>query len=214
MRATIFIASLKKDAKTSNTVHLAKMVKKELEQYDVEVVMRYLRNRRMAHGVEFDTGEPFDEAKVYYQDMDKSEIVIMATPIWWGQQSSLAQQWMERIGAYDDEYIKTGKSKLYNKVFGCVITASNDGFQHAQGNLYAFASNLGMTVPPEAHCTWGTVLGKIDNEETQNMKKNMARNLFLWAKAITSLDLGNRALQIKPGRVGLDSDDKLERSDD
>ncbi len=137
----------------------------------------------------------------------------MATPIWWGIQSSLCQQLMERLGAYDDSYISTAKSPLYNKVFGCVVTASNDGFQHVQGLFYAFASNLGMTVPPEAHVTWGTVVGAkenpMDNPETENMVKNAARNLFLWGKAIGDLKLGSRALAIKPGRVGLLSTDKL-----
>lgn len=216
MHATIFIGSLKRETEDSNTVALAKRVKQELEGYGVTVGMRYLRNRRMAHGVEFDTGEEWDEAKVYYRDVDRSDIVIMATPIWWGIQSSLVSQLMERIGAYDDDYIRTGKSKLYNKVFGCVITASNDGFQHVQGNLYAFASNLGMTVPPEAHVTWGTVVGAeknpMDNPETENMVKNAARNLFLWARAIGELKLGDVALNIKPGRVGLDSSDTLKRS--
>lgn len=213
MRATIFIGSLKKEPAESNTVKLSQRVKQELEGYGVKVVLRYLRNRRMAHGVEFDTGEDWDEAKVYYDDFHASDIIIMATPIWWGIQSSLCQQLMERIGAYDDEYIKTGKSPLYNKTFGCVITASNDGFQHIQGLFYAFASNLGMTIPPEAHVTWGTVVGAkenpMDNPETENMVKNAARNLFMWSKAITELKLGTRALAVKPGRVGLLSNDKL-----
>jgi multimeric flavodoxin WrbA len=213
MQATIFIGSLKKEPSDSNTTAMSKQVKTELESYGVNVTLRYLRNRRMAHGVEFDTGEDFDEMKVYYNDVDKSDIIILATPIWWGVHSSLCQQWMERIGAYDDEYIKTGKSKLYNKVFGCIITASNDGFQHIEGIFYSFATNIGMTVPPEVHVTWGTEIGKIDNPETQNQKKNAARNLFLWAKTIGSIKLGDRALQIKPGRVGLDNHDKLESSD-
>lgn len=213
MRATIFIGSLKADHKDSNTTSLVKLVKRELEEYGVEVKARYLRNVRMAHGVEFDTGDEWDEFAPFYDDVNKSDIIILATPIWWGIQSSLISQWMERIGAYDDAYIETDKTPLYNKVFGCIITASNDGFQQVQGNLYAFASNLGMTVPPEAHVTWGTVVGSketpVENPETLNMVKNASRNLFMWAKAITSLDLGNRALVIKPGRVGLLSDDTL-----
>jgi multimeric flavodoxin WrbA len=217
MRATIFIGSLKSDPNDSNTVLLSKRVKQKLESYGVEVVMRYLRKRRMAYGVEFNTGEDSDEAGVYFRDFNRSDIIIFATPIWWGAQSSLITQLMERVGAYDDDYIATGKSKLYDKVFGCIITASNDGFQHAQGNLYAFASNLGMTVPPEAHATWGTTVGsdkaQVDNPETENMVKNMCRNLFLWSKAITSIGLGSKALEIKPGRVGLDSNDELQTSD-
>lgn len=211
MKATIFIGSLKKSVDESNTVKLCKLFSKELKSYNVNISMKYLRNYKMSHGVEFDTGEK-DDFKQFYDDVNSSDIIILATPIWWGIQSSLVSQWMERIGAYDDEYINTGKSPLYNKVFGTIITASNDGFQHVQGNLYAFASNLGMTIPPEAHCTWATKLGKINNPETMNMIKNSARNLFLWGNVIKKLDLGNKALNIKPGRVGLLSNDELGKS--
>lgn len=216
MKATIFVGSLKKDFEDSNTTKLSKRVARELKEYGVDVTIRYLRNRRMAHGVEFDTGEEWDQAKIYFKDFEKSDIIILATPIWWGIHSSLCQQLMERIGAYDDQYISTGKSPLYNKVFGTIITASNDGFQHIQGLFYAFASNLGMTVPPEAHVTWGTVVGAAKNPstnpETENMVKNAARNLYMWVDIIKKNDLGNKALAIKPGRVGLDSSDKLQSS--
>jgi hypothetical protein len=86
-----------------------------------------------------------------------------------------------------------------------------------QGNLYAFASNLGMTVPPEAHVYWGTAVGSektpVDNPETKNQVKNMARNLFMWGHVISKLKLGDQALMVKPGRVGRLSDDSLSSSD-
>jgi multimeric flavodoxin WrbA len=219
LKATFFIGSLKPNVKESNTAKLCKLAAKELELYGVQSKFRYLRNRRIAPGVDFETGDDWDEMKIYYQDVGESDIIVLATPIWWGIHSSLCQAWMERIGAYDDQYIKEGKSPLYNKVFGTVITASNDGFQHIQGLFYAFASNMGMTVPPEAHITWGTALthSKSDSDpsqnlETMNMVKNACRNWYLWGSTIKKLDLGNIAQKIKPGRVGLDSSDNLKSS--
>lgn len=218
MKALFLIGSLKSDYEESNTVKLCSLVSSEFkEAWGVESKLLYLRNFRMSHGVERDTGDEWDEFGSIYDEMETANIIIMATPIWWGIQSSLISQAMERLGAYDDEYIKSGTSALYNKVFGCVITASNDGFQQVQGNLYAFASNLGMTVPPEAHITWGTVVGSpenpVDNPETMNMMKNACRNLYLWAHMMEQSRLGDTALQIEPGRVGLDSDDKLRSSE-
>lgn len=216
MKATIFIGSLKKESNSSNTVELAKLVKSELDAWGVEVKLRYLRNRKMAHGVDFDSGEPDDRASVYFQDISDSDIVLFATPIWWGIQSSLISQLMERVGAYDDAYIEAGKTPLYGKVFGSIITASNDGFQHVIGNLSAFATNLGFTVPPEAYITWGTYLGQennpVENSETMSQVKNASRNLYLWAYALKRLDLGNLAQTIEPGKIGLDSNDQLQGS--
>lgn len=219
IKATFFIGSLKNKPEESNTLKLCKLAATELKSYGVTSKFRYLRNRRIAPGVEFDTGDSWDEMKIYYDDVNSSDIIILATPIWWGVHSSLCQAWMERIGAYDDQYILEGKSPLYNKVFGSVITASNDGFQHIIGIFNSFASNLGMTVPPESHITWGTALqhsksskDPSKNEETVNMVKNACRNWYLWGNTIKKLDLGNTALKIKPGKVGLNNQDQLTKT--
>lgn len=214
--ATIFIGSLKKSKKDSNTYKTALLVKKEFKKYNVKTNLVYLRDIRIAPGVEFDTGDDWDEFKQVYDIVNKSDIIMLGTPIWWGIQSSLCQAFMERIGAYDDLAIKTGMSRLYNKIFGMIITASNDGFQHIHGIFNAFATSLGMTCPPENHIYWGTVLNYTNdkndpssNEETMNMIKNCCRNLYLWSTVIKKLDLGNRAQKIEPGRVGVLSTDEL-----
>jgi multimeric flavodoxin WrbA len=216
MHATIFIGSLKQDANDSNTVELSKRVKEEFDSYSVTCTLRYLLKRPMSHGTERVIDDPDDQATIYFEDIHRSDIVILATPTWWGIHSSLVQQLMERVGGYDDEYIKTGKTPLYGKTFGCVITASNDGFQHIQGILYTFATNMGFTVPPEAHVTWGTAIGSeenpSENEETENQVKNAVRNLVLWSKVLKETNLGPTALKIRPGRVGRLSNDQLGRS--
>lgn len=217
--ATIFIGSLKKSKEESNTYKTSLLVKNEFEKYGVKTKLFYLRDIRIAPGVEFDTGDNWDEFKQIYDIVDKTDIVMLGTPIWWGVHSSLCQAFMERIGAYDDLAIKTGMSKLYNKVFGMIITASNDGFQHIHGIFNAFATSLGMTCPPENHVYWGTVLNYTknknkpeSNEETMNMVKNCCRNLYLWSTVIKKLNLGTRAQKIKPGRIGVLSTDILHKS--
>ncbi|MCS7316824.1 MAG: NAD(P)H-dependent oxidoreductase [Candidatus Dojkabacteria bacterium] len=214
MLCSIFVGSLKKNIKDSNTYRTALLVKKEFAKYEVETKLYYLRNFRIAPGVEFDTGEKWDEFKQFYEVVNSSDILMLATPIWWGIHSSLCQSFMERIGAYDDLAIKTGFTPLYNKVFGCIITASNDGFQHVHGIFNSFASNMGMTCPPENHVYWGTKVSfskssedPRKNKETMNQIKNCVRNLYLWSKVIKKLDLGTKAQNINPGRVGLLSDD-------
>jgi multimeric flavodoxin WrbA len=216
MRATIFIGSLKQDSNDSNTVALSQKVKSEFANYNVDCTMRYLLKRPMAHGTDRVIDDPNDRADVYFRDIDRSDIIIFATPTWWGIHSSLIQQLMERVGGYDDEYIESGRTPLYGKTFGCIITASNDGFQHIQGLLYSFASNMGFTIPPEAHITWGTATNTknnpVDNEETLNQIKNAVRNLVMWSYALKTTNLGPTALAYKPGKVGRLSNDKIARS--
>ena len=76
-----------------------------------------------------------------------SDIVIFATPIWWGIQSSLAQRVIERLDELHDEIMETGISRLTNKVAGIIITGDSDGAEHIIGNLDNFFLALGLTIP-------------------------------------------------------------------
>src|SRR5438552_8060706 len=80
-----------------------------------------------------------------------SDIIIFATPVWWGIQSSLMQRVIERLDELHEELRETGKSRLTNKVGGIVITGEEDGEQHITGNIANFLLSMGVTVPP--HCS-------------------------------------------------------------
>ena len=45
-----------------------------------------------------------------------ADIILFATPVWWGGRSSLMQRVIERMDAFDEEYIAGGRSVLYNKL--------------------------------------------------------------------------------------------------
>ena len=77
-----------------------------------------------------------------------SDIIIFATPIWWGIQSSLIQRVIERLDELHDEIMETGKSRLTNKVAGIIVTGEPDDAKHIIGNLANFFIALGLTIPP------------------------------------------------------------------
>ncbi len=52
-----------------------------------------------------------------------SEIIIFATPIWWGAHSSEMQKVVERLDNLHDEIPSGKKSRLDGKIGGIVITA-------------------------------------------------------------------------------------------
>jgi multimeric flavodoxin WrbA len=59
-----------------------------------------------------------------------ADIVIFATPIWWGGQSSFMQRVIERLDEIHDEIMESGKSRLTNKVAGIIVSGDSDGAQH------------------------------------------------------------------------------------
>ena len=122
-----------------------------------------------------------------------SDIIVFATPIWWGIQSSLMQRVIERLDELHNEILETGKSRLTNKVGGIVITGEEDGEQHITGNIANFLLNMGVTLPP--HCSLSyqgsytratkNSLGKKFREENADAAEKMARNLAFFARLLT-----------------------------
>jgi multimeric flavodoxin WrbA len=124
-----------------------------------------------------------------------ADVVIFATPIWWGGRSSLMQRVIERLDSLDEEYRSSGRSMLYNKVAGVVITGSEDGALSTMGSIMMVLTWMGFTLPPECAAYWVGEVGqdpkqdaekRRQNKATEKMTKNMARNLLYYAQLLKS----------------------------
>ena len=132
-----------------------------------------------------------------------SDIIIFATPIWWGIQSSLMQRAIERLDELHTELRETGKSRLANKVGGIVITGEEDGEQHITGNIANFMLNIGVTVPPQCsvsyqgdytRATKSSLAQKFrENKNTAKAAETMARNLSFFARLLRENNIPNGA---------------------
>lgn len=79
-----------------------------------------------------------------------ADIVIFATPIWWGGHSSEIQRVIERLDELHDEILAGKKSRLEGKVGGLVITGDSDGAEHVTGCIANFYNAVGLVLPPHA----------------------------------------------------------------
>ena len=131
-----------------------------------------------------------------------ADVVIFATPVWWGGRSSLMQRVIERFDALDKEYIATGRSALYNKVAGICITGSEDGALQTLGSIMMVLTWMGFTLPPECACYWVGEVGlppsgdaerRRRNPAVDHMAMNMARNLVYYAQLLREHPLIPRA---------------------
>jgi NAD(P)H-dependent FMN reductase len=98
MRILIVEASLKAVNKPSNTRVLCRVAKEALEREGADVVVRALKGMKYDFSTNFaaDDGGPDDMTELLRSVLDM-DAVIVATPIWWGVHSSLAQSFIERI---------------------------------------------------------------------------------------------------------------------
>ncbi len=185
-------ASLKHGEDLSNTEELAQLVLDNMKEHQVQSEMVRLSDMNIPVGLGFRESDDDDWPEIV-DKLKAADIVIFATPIWWGGRSSLMQRVIERMDALDEEYLASGRSALLNKVAGIVITGSEDGAQATLGSIMEVLTFMNFTLPPECCAYWVGEVGqppkedrqkRLKNEATQHMAKNMARNLVYYAKLL------------------------------
>jgi multimeric flavodoxin WrbA len=187
-------ASLKHKPEISNTEELAELVLDNMRQHGIEVRSEIVRlsDQKIPAGLGL-RESPDDDWPAITEKIRRADIVLFATPIWWGNRSSLMQRLIERMDAFDEAYIAGGRSALYNKVAGIVITGSEDGALSAMGTIMMVLTWLGFTLPPECAAYWVGEVGqppsqdrakRMNNDACKHMAKNLARNLLYYSQLL------------------------------
>lgn len=113
--------------------------------------------RVVDHNVRFGAGRDEGDGDEWPAILDKclaADILVVATPVWIGDRSSVAKLVAERLDSTTYGHDQFGQHPMYNKVGGALATGEADGGQHAiSGILYAL-SIAGLTIPPNADCYW------------------------------------------------------------
>src|SRR4051812_49044133 len=103
LNVLVLNASLKHGDTPSNTEEVAQMVLGEMSKHaalESEIVR--LADKDIPVGLGFKESES-DEWPGIVDKIKKADIILFATPVWWGQRSSLMQRAIERMDAFDEE---------------------------------------------------------------------------------------------------------------
>lgn len=173
---------------------MSEFLAKHLESKEVLSDFVPLADYSILPGVYTNVGN--DDWPIIFEKILASDIIIFATPVWWGNQSSLIQRAIERLDEIHDEIMKSGKSKMTNKVAGIVVTGDSDGAEHIIGNLANFFIALGFTVPPFGTLTvlWSGLRKHSDKSKEEILKyfedtysstaEKAAQNLWFMANSL------------------------------
>lgn len=194
LRAIFLLATLKpkrSGQEFSHTATLCEVVVACLRPYNVACEIVRLVDYDIKPGNKLNMGKG-DEWPGILKKLLAADIIVFATPVWWGIQSSLMQRAIERLDELHDELLETGKSRLHNKVGGIVITGEEDGEQHITGNIANFLLSLGVTLPPQCAVTYlgdytratRKSLAKRFLEENGDQIATMARHLAFFARLL------------------------------
>jgi len=153
LKALVLNCTLKPSPQESNTEALARIVMKALEKHGVETELIRVLDYNVKPGVSSDEGDG-DEWPTIRAKILASDILIMASPTWLAQMSSVAKRVLERMDALLSEQDEQGRPIAYNRVAGFVVTGNEDGAHHVINEMSGALVDIGFTIPGQAWTYW------------------------------------------------------------
>jgi multimeric flavodoxin WrbA len=205
LKAIYFNCTLTKSPEHSHTDTLIDVSRQIMEKNSVEVEVIRSIDLDIAQGIYEDMTEhgwDKDEWPEIYKRVCEADILVLAGPIWLGDNSSEMNKVVERLYGNSAELNKKGQFNMYGKVGGCLLTGNEDGVKHCAMKLLYSLQHLGYTIPPQADAGWvgevgpgasygdevdGKRLG-FDNDFTNRNTTFMTWNLMHQAKALKKSD--------------------------
>lgn len=157
IKALFINCTLKPSPQPSNTEGLIKISRHIMESHGAQTELIRSVDETIAPGVYPDMtkkGFKHDQwPKIQKQVMD-SDILVLAGPVWLGDNSSEMKKVIERLYANSGNLNKQGQYAYYGRAGGCLITGNEDGAKHCAMNVLYSLQHLGYTIPPQADAAW------------------------------------------------------------
>lgn len=156
LKALYLNCSLKTDSADSHTMKLMQRSAKIMKAEGVDVELLHALDFNIGFGMVKDAstqGQKDDWPELQDKIME-SDILVIGTPIWLGQKSSVATLVVERMYAYSGDHNDKDQYLYYGKTGGCIVTGNEDGVKHCSMDILYALQHIGYTVPPQADCGW------------------------------------------------------------
>lgn len=101
---------------------------------------------------EMDSNDGMNE--VYRKMILWADILVLSTPIRWGNASSLYYKMAERLNCVQNQVTLQDRVLVKNKVASFIITGGQDNIQQVAGQMMVFFTELGFSLPPFAFMGW------------------------------------------------------------
>jgi multimeric flavodoxin WrbA len=157
LRAIYVNCTLKRSPEVSNTQGLADRSIAVMERNSVSVEVIRAIDHEIATGVQADMtdhGWKRDDWPPIFEKVIAADILVLLSPIWLGEKSSVCTQVIERLYGNSHLLNDAGQYAYYGRVGGCIITGSEDVAKHCAMNILYSLQHLGFTIPPQADSGW------------------------------------------------------------
>jgi multimeric flavodoxin WrbA len=157
LKALFLNCTLKRSPKMSHTDGLIQISRAILEKNGVAVEVIRPVDHDIAYGVwpeMTEHGWAQDDWPQIYEKVKAAEILVITTPIWLGEKSSICNKAIERLYSTSGDLNEHGQYAYYGKVGGCLVTGNEDGAKHCSMNIIYSLQHLGYAIPPQADAGW------------------------------------------------------------
>jgi multimeric flavodoxin WrbA len=165
LQALALICTLKSGSESSSTQLLADQVLAALEREGVGGQSIRIADFDVRPGVDLDEGDG-DEWPSIRSKLIDADILVLATPTWLGQPSSICQRVLERLDAELSEKDDEGRLLTYGKVAIAVVVGNEDGAHHISAIVFQALNDVGFTLAPGAVSYWnGEAMHRVDYKD-------------------------------------------------
>lgn len=193
LKAICLNCTLKRSPEESSTASLSDVVMSALREQGVETDEVRLVDHQIDPGVVSEAVSEGDEWPQVRERIVAADILVVATPTWLGQPSSVSKRALERMDAFLSETREDGETPVaYNRVAGVVVVGNEDGAHHCISEISGALIDLGYTVPGQAWTYWNKGPGPGDEvwlttderEWSITTGRTAASNLLAVARAL------------------------------
>ena len=150
LSAVYINCTLKRSPEVSNTRGLADHSIGIMETNGVAVEIIRAVDHDIATGVWPDMTEhgwERDEWPAIFDKVMAADILVVLSPIWLGQKSSVCTRVIERLYGNSHLLNDQGQYAYYGRAGGCLITGNEDGVKHCAMEILYSLGHLGFTIP-------------------------------------------------------------------
>jgi multimeric flavodoxin WrbA len=190
----VLCCTLKPSPAPSSAELLGREVLAALADHDVDGDVIRVVDHDVRFGVSTDEGGgdawPGIRARIL-----AANLLVIATPIWLGQPSSVCKMVLERLDAELSETDDEGRLLTFGKVAAVAVVGNEDGAHHVTAEVLQALNDVGFTVAASASTYWvGEAMGGVDYQDagpkpdttgsaTKTLAANAAHLAHLLAKS-------------------------------
>lgn len=195
LRALALVCTLNPSPAPSSSQLLAEQLLETLAAEGVTTEVVRAVDHHIPPGIGVDLGDG-DEWPAIREKVLACDILVLATPIWLGHPSSVAQRILERLDADISATDDQGRPVMAGRVAAVAVVGNEDGAHKVSADLFQGLNDVGFSLPPQAATYWvGEAMGRIDYQDLDETPEKV-RSTFS-ALAVSSAHLA-RLLRDRP----------------